>query len=266
MNHGRVRELHEKQKILQDFLKRAKERGEIINKDDFVGGKKFLRDGRPRPAIKGFFKPKTEGEKKMEQKKTTKTVDGFFSKVNEIIGLAYNLASLYSEAKKKEKKTPDAVKTLTTGDEYKVKLEELKKKLSDFDAAGFNTIRKVAIERYLNGVISERGVLTLLDREAKKRYEAREKVQGRPLSPFAPAFKNALGELTKSEKEISGIYPTISHSMYLKIEGALKHKGKFRVAMELAACVPEKWRKPFETQTVVTPATPNPETSTQEVK
>lgn len=254
MNKGRMREMHEKQQVMEAFLKRADERGEKINPDEFVGGKKFL----------GYhsYTRKNGGNKKMEPKKTT---GGFFSKVNAALGLSYELASLYSEAKKKEKETPDAVKTLTTGEKYRGKLEELKKKLTEFDTAGFNTVRKVGVERYLNGVIAERGVLTLLDREAKRRYEKREKVQGRPLAPFALSFRDALKELSLNVKEEEGIYPTISHSMFLKIESALKKVGKFQTAMELATVVPEKWRKPFEVKeastTTVTHTTPAPKTT-----
>ena len=195
-----------------------------------------------------------KGEKKMEQK-----TGGFFSRVNAALGLAYELASLYSEAKKKEKESPEAVKALTTSEKYQRGLGELNKKLGEFDTAGFVAVRKTGVERYLKGVIAERGVLTLLDREAKRRYENKEKVKGRPLSPFAPAFKNAFNELPLSLKEEEGIYPTISHSMFLKTEGALKKIGKFQAAMELAERVPEKWRKPFEikeTSTVPTSETP----------
>ncbi|OWK27446.1 MAG: hypothetical protein US76_04455 [Parcubacteria group bacterium GW2011_GWA2_38_13b] len=250
MNKNGLRNRREKKQILEDFLKRAVEQGQPVDKETLVGGKKFFR----RP-LGSSGSSRYKGEKKMEQK-----TGGFFSRVNATLGLAYNLASQYSEAKKKEKETPEAVKVLTASEKYKKGLEELKEKLGEFDVNGFNSLRKIGIERFLKGVITEKGALVLLDREAKKRYETGEKVQGRPLAQFAPAFKSALNELPSSLKEEEGIYPTISHSMFLKTEGALKKIDKFQAAMELAERVPEKWRKPFETKE--TPTTPTSETPT----
>lgn len=253
MNKGMVREMHGKQEAIKSFLLRAEARGEQVDRETFVGGRKFF--WRNNNNSNNSY----EGGKEMKQKIAT----GFFSKVNLTLGLAYEMASLYTEAKKKEKEVPEAVKTLTASVEYKVKMEELKKKLGEFDTAGFNTVRKVGIERYLNGVIAERGVLTLLDREARRRQEKGENVHGRPVAPFAPAFKVALETLHNTSKETNGVYPTISHSMYLRIESALKSGRHYQVAMELAATVPEKWRKPFEVKDVA-PATPVPETRPEE--
>ena len=233
-NKALLRSLHDQKENESRYM----ERNPGTDKETFVGGRKLFWHNRNDSYT-------YKGGGKMEQKKTT-GAGGFFSRVNAALATAYELASFYSEAKKKEKEIPDAVKALTTGEKYRGKLEELKKKLGDFDAAGFNTLRKVAVERYLSGVISERGVLTLIDREAKRRCEKDEKIQGRPLAPFAPAFKGALNKLSLSVREKQEIYPTISHSMFLRVENALKMVGEFQVAMELAAVVPEKWRKPFE--------------------
>ena len=230
-NKALLKSLHDQKENESRYM----ERNPGTDKETFVGGRKFFWHNRNDSYT-------YKGGGKMEQKKTT-GAGGFFSRVNMVLAIAYRLSFWYSEAKKQD---PEAVKTLTVSETYKKTLEELKEKLSEFNMVGFNTVRRTAVERYLKGVITERGVLTLLDREAKRRYEAGEKVQGRPLAPFAATFKVAFDELSLTVKEEEGLYPTISHSMFLKTESALKKVGKFQTAMELAERVPEKWRKPFE--------------------
>ena len=81
MNKNGLRNQREKKQILEDFLKRAEEQGQTVDKETLVGGKKFFSGSkRPFVAKRPFKEPESKSKTKEEENKGEKKMFKFTQK------------------------------------------------------------------------------------------------------------------------------------------------------------------------------------------